>query len=85
MLTLCTLLYLVTHFSQEFTYFRITQNGRLSKIPTCVCLSTKPYHTKSTLGQLMPDFCTSGQEMLLQRRSCDDNVSVKVCGLEDCT
>jgi hypothetical protein len=43
-------------------------------------LSTKSYHTKRIPGQVMPDFCTFGQELPLWKRLYYGSVSVKMSG-----
>src|SRR5713101_4080668 len=41
---------------------------------------TKSYHTKRIPGQVMPDFCTFGQEIPLWKRFYYGSVSVKMSG-----
>jgi hypothetical protein len=43
-------------------------------------LSSKSYHSKSTPGQLMPNFCTFGQELPLWKGVYCGSVSVKISG-----
>ncbi len=43
-------------------------------------LSSKSYHAKSTPGQVMPNFCTFGQELPLWKGFYCGRVSVKISG-----
>jgi hypothetical protein len=43
-------------------------------------LTSQSYHAKSTPGQVMPNFCSFGQELPLWKRSYAGSVSVKMSG-----